>query len=210
MPASPDAFSTSTDDWIGLPAPKLEGALSVEKALSDRRSVRRYSARPLTLSEVAQLLWAAQGTTSPSGLRTAPSAGALYPLEVHLAASDVDGIPPGIYRYDPRHHALEPVASGARRRELTVAAEWQDSVLHAPAVVAISAVYRRTTVKYRDRGERYAHMEVGHAAQNLCLQAVALGLSTVVVGAFRDREVKEVLGLRADTEPLCLVPVGRR
>lgn len=210
MPGNPTVYASPPGERIELPAPKLEGAHAVEETLRKRRSVRRFSAKPLTLPDIAQLLWAAQGITCPEGLRTAPSAGALHPLEVHLAAGEVEGLPPNAYHYDPHNHALFPSVSGDMRKALSVAALWQDSVWRAPAVIAISAVYRRTTVKYGERGPRYVHMEAGHAAQNVCLQAVALGLSTVVIGAFRDSAVKEVLRLGAEEEPLCLIPVGQQ
>jgi SagB-type dehydrogenase family enzyme len=177
--------------------------------LDARRSIRRFAARPLSLAEAGQLLWAAQGMTTADGHRTAPSAGALFPLELRLVAGEVEGLPDGLYRYAPREHALDAIEAGDRREALSGAAFWQECVLGAPAIVAVSAVYQRTTVKYADRGVRYAHMEAGHAAQNLCLQAVGLGLGAVVVGAFSDREVSAVLGLASGEEPLCLVPVGR-
>lgn len=193
----------------GLPQPRRSGPWSVEGALAERRSVREYTGEPLTRAELAQLLWAAQGITSAEGLRTAPSAGALYPLEVYVAVGAVDDLPSGIYRYEPARHALELVASGDRRAELAAAALGQECVQDGAAVLALAAVYRRTTGKYGERGIRYVHMEVGHAAQNVCLQAVALGLGTVVVGAFDDRDVKRILNMGAREEPLCLMPVGR-
>ena len=142
----------------------------------------------------AFLALAAQGITHSEGLRTAPSAGALYPLEVYLVAGRVATLPAGIYRYDPRRHQLVPTVSGDRRRELTLAALHQSWIADAPAVVVIAAVFRRTSTKYGGRGERYVHIEAGHAAENVCLQAVALGLGTTIVGAFSDAEVKRLLG----------------
>ena len=182
---------------------------SVESVLQVRRSVREYSRKPLTQDELAQLLWAAQGVTGPEGLRTAPSAGALYPLEVDVVIGDVDGLPSAIYRYKPDRHELVLTREGDRRRELSAAALGQDCVEAGAAVIALSGVYERTTAKYGERGIRYVHMEVGHAAQNVCLQAAALGLGAVVVGAFEDGREKRVLGLARDEEPLSLMPVGR-
>ncbi|HSL52447.1 MAG TPA: SagB/ThcOx family dehydrogenase [Candidatus Deferrimicrobiaceae bacterium] len=182
---------------------------SLERVLQVRRSVREYSRKPLTQDELAQLLWAAQGVTGPEGLRTAPSAGALYPLEVDVVIGDVDGLPSAIYRYKPDRHELVLTREGDRRRELSAAALGQDCVEAGAAVIALSGVYERTTAKYGERGIRYVHMEVGHAAQNVCLQAAALGLGAVVVGAFEDGRVKRVLGLARDEEPLSLLPVGR-
>jgi len=195
---------------VKLSGPALSSPRSLESALQERRSVREYAGRPLTRDELAQLLWAAQGITGPGGLRTAPSAGALYPLEVDVAVGAVLGLASGIYRYMPARHELVLVREGDRRRELRTAALGQDCVEAAPAVIALAAVYGRTTERYGERGIRYVHMEVGHATQNVCLQAAALGLGTVVVGAFEDRAVKRVLGLARDEEPLALVPVGSR
>ena len=195
-------------DSVSLPGPRPASAVSVEEALASRRSVRDFADAGLNLGDTAQLLWAAQGITHSEGLRTAPSAGALYPLEVYLIAGRVATLPAGIYRYDPRRHQLVPTVSGDRRRELTLAALHQSWIADAPAVVVIAAVFRRTSTKYGGRGERYVHIEAGHAAENVCLQAVALGLGTTIVGAFSDAEVKRLLGL-SEEEPLLLIPVGK-
>lgn len=194
---------------IRLPEPERTGRTPVEAALAARRSVREYAREFLTLGEAAQLLWAAQGITSERGFRTAPSAGARYPLELYTVTGHVEGLTPGIYRYIPHRHALVRTAAGDRRAELSEAALGQSWVRSAPAVFAFSAVYERMTARYRERGIRYVHIEIGHAAQDLCLQAAALGLGTVPVGAFRDDAVKRVLGLPEDEEPLYLIPVGR-
>lgn len=193
---------------ITLPDPRLEGGVSLEAALGARRSIREYADEALTLDDVSQLLWAAQGITGPAGVRAAPSAGALYPLELYLVAGAVQGLPAGIYRYLPRRHALERTAEGDRRAALARAALRQDWVAGAPAIVALAAVYSRTTGKYGDRGRKYVHMDVGHVAQNVYLQAVALDLGTTFVGAFHDNQVKQALKLPAAEHPLGLMPVG--
>jgi SagB-type dehydrogenase family enzyme len=162
----------------------------------------------VSLDEAAQLLWAAQGITHSEGLRTAPSAGALYPLEIYFLAGTVASLPAGIYRYEPKLHSLARTVSGDQRRELASAAHHQAWIADASAVVVIAAVYRRTRTKYGDRAERYVHIEAGHVAENICLQAVALGLGTTIVGAFADAEVKRLLGL-GEEEPILLIPVGR-
>ncbi|MHC4472871.1 MAG: SagB/ThcOx family dehydrogenase [Planctomycetota bacterium] len=195
---------------VALPAPEKDGRVSVEKALAGRRSVRAYGEGPLTLAEVSQLLWAAQGVTNPRGFRTAPSAGALYPLEVYLVAANVTGLPAGVYRYRPREHDLTKVLDGDRRAELAAAALRQTAIEDGAAVLVIAAVYERTAKKYGDRAVRYVHMEVGHAAQNVYLQAGALGLGTVMIGAFHDDKVRKVLGMGEDERPLGIMPVGRR
>lgn len=195
---------------VTLPPPRLEGSLSVEEAIYHRRSVRSYRDEPLSLAEVSQLLWAAQGTTDASGLRSAPSAGALYPLEVYCVSVRVEGLPAGAYRYLPEEHRLEEVQVGDVRDALCDAALNQEWVREAPAVLVIAAVYQRTTGKYRARGERYVHMEVGHAAQNVYLQATALDLGTVIVGAFDDAQVQRILGMPSEEAPLAILPVGRR
>lgn len=192
-----------------VPATTVKATHAIERALEARRSVREYAAAPLARPELAQLLWAAQGMTDPAGLRTAPSAGALYPLEMYVAAGDVSDLEPGVYHYAPRFHTLALVLTGDRRAGLAAAALGQECVALAPAVAVVAADYARTTDKYGERGRRYVHIEAGHAAQNLCLQAAALGLGTVVVGAFDDRAVARVAGLSPHHEPLLLLPVGR-
>jgi len=195
---------------VALPTPLYDSNISVEQALLERRSIREYRLEPLTLAEISQLLWAAQGITHPAGLRTAPSAGALYPLEIYLLAGNVTDLRAAIYRYKPESHALILVAEGDQRPALCQAALGQSAVQDAAAVIVIAAIYERTTVKYGERGVSYVHMEVGSAAQNIYLQAVSLNLGTVFIGAFHDDEVKKVLHMAGDEQPLGLMPVGRK
>jgi len=204
-------MALDTTETLPLPTPRLNGPLSVEGALMARRSVREFGTDAVALNEVAQLLWAAQGISDSHhlGLRTAPSAGALYPLEVVLLAGAVSGLAPGVYRYLPHSHALRPVADGDRRASLAKAALGQAWIAEAACALVLAAVYRRTTSKYGERGERYVHMEVGHVGQNVYLQARALGLGTTMVGAFRDQEVHTVLRLETDEAPLAILPIGR-
>jgi len=194
---------------IKLPGPAHDGKLAVETALLGRRSIRDYREGPLELHEISQLLWAAQGIVRPGGYRTCPSAGALYPLELQLVAGAVGGLPQGSYRYDFANHAILLENQKDVRGDLTVAALGQSMISRAPATIAISAIFERTTRRYGERGIRYIFMEAGHAAQNIHLQAVSLNLGTVVIGAFRDEEVKKALGLQPDESPLLLMPVGR-
>jgi SagB-type dehydrogenase family enzyme len=193
---------------IRLPEPRTQGEHSVESLLARRRSARELDPSALTLAQIGQLAWAAQGISGPGGLRTAPSAGALYPLELYLAAGAVQGLEPGIYRYLPRGHALARVARGDVRSALARAALGQGWLARAPAVFVFGGVHERTAVKYGTRAARYVHMEAGHAGQNLFLQANALGLGSVVVGAFRDEEVSRVMGFAPAVKPLSLMPVG--
>ena len=162
----------------------------------------------VVLAAAGQLLWAAQGVTSSAGERTAPSAGALYPLEVYLVAGSVDVLPAGVYRYRPQKHALRVHLAGDRRRELGEAALGQTAVSKAPAVLVVVALYARTARKYGVRAERYVHIEAGHVAQNVYLQAQVLGLGTVIVGAFEDDAVRSALELPQTESPLALLPVG--
>lgn len=207
MPGEPQ-FAGHSLVRIKLPRPRLESNTSLEAALLHRRSVREFETKPPALSDISQLLWAAQGVTDPAGRRTAPSAGALYPLEVYLVAGTENEVPAGIYKYLPEGLELRLVAQNDRRARLARAALGQDFVADAPVTIALAAVYERTAIKYKKRAERYVHLEVGHAAQNLHLQAVALGLGTVVVGAFDDAEVKRILSVARDEQPLCLMPIG--
>jgi SagB-type dehydrogenase family enzyme len=200
----------SSTEIINLPAPTFDSSTSIEQALSQRRSVREFKDDPLTLEELSQLLWAVQGITAQPKYRTAPSAGALYPLEVYVINGAVDNLPAGVYRYLPHKHRLEFIVAGDRRIALSRAALDQESVRTAPVVLAITAIFERTTVKYGNRGIQYVHMEVGSAAQNVYLQVESLDLGTVFIGAFHDDEVMEVLGLEESEVPLCLLPVGRK
>ncbi len=194
---------------ISLPEPGTKSEVSVERALIQRRSVREYRDGGLSLQEASQLLWAAQGVTHSRGYRTAPSAGALFPLEVYLLAGSVSGLPAGVYRYIPEGHGIVPHVEGDLREKLCQAALEQSSIKNAPAVLVLTVVCERTTRKYGERGIRYAHMEAGHAAQNVSLQVVSLGLGSVAIGAFKDQEVKSVMNLPKGEEPLYIIPVGR-
>lgn len=187
---------------IALPEPRTRSDVSLEETLARRRSARQYTDERLTLDEISQLLWAAQGITRDWGARTAPSAGALYPLEVYVATPD------GLYHYLPDGHRAEVLSLQDLRQELARAGLDQSAIHDAPAVFVIAAVYARTAGKYGDRAERYVKLEAGHAGQNILLQAVALGLGGVPIGAFHDDQVQRVLDLPADHEPLYLIPVG--
>jgi SagB-type dehydrogenase family enzyme len=201
---------TTMPEVIPLPAPTYESTTSVEGALYHRRSIREYKDEPLTLDDISQLLWAAQGITHPNGYRTAPSAGALYPLEVYLLAGDVDELPSGFYKYLPQEHALTLTASGDHRQDAFAAALGQEMILDAPASIVVSAIYEKTKIKYGGRGERYVHMEVGGVAQNIYLQAESLGIGTVFIGAFSDDQMKSALNLPEEESPLAILPIGRR
>ena len=199
-----------TSERIKLPGPKYDSSTSVEEALLKKRSVRVFKEGPVMLAELSQLIWAAQGMTDPRGLRTAPSAGALYPLELYVVAGDVNGLPQGLYKYVPGRHELLGLSKGDWRKDLCNAGLGQSSIRRAALVLVLSGVYERTTAKYGERGIRYVHMEAGHAAQNVYLQAVPLELGTVVIGAFQDEEVKRLLKMGAGESPLYKMPVGKR
>ena len=194
---------------IVLPEPRRDSGVSVEEALLKRRSVRDYTGEALNMQEVSQLLWAAQGITDSAGKRAAPSAGALYPLEVYLVVGNVENMDKGVYRYMPLQHELAKALDGDQRGALAKAALGQSPVEQGAVDIVITAVYERTTEKYGDRGTRYVHMEAGHAAQNLYLQAAAMNLGMVVIGAFYDDQVKEILNLPDDEQPLYIIPVGK-
>ena len=192
---------------VSLPPPAT-GAMSLEDALAHRRSVREFAPGALTLAEISRLAWAAQGVTAPER-RTAPSAGATYPLEVYLVVGGAENLAAGVYRYQPGRHHLDIMTVGDMRVPLAAAAVGQEWVSHAAMVAVIAAVFERTTARYGMRGERYVHMEAGHAAQNLLLQATALGLGARPVGAFNDAEVSRLLHLPGGERPLYRIPVGR-
>jgi len=197
-----------TTALIPLPDARTASDVALETTLRHRRSVREFTTTALTLQDAGQILWAAQGITSREGFRTAPSAGALYPLEVFLVAGHVEELEAGVYHYVPRKHALERTAEGDAREGLARAAAGQDWITTAPALLLVTALYERTRGKYGQRAVRYVQMEAGHVAQNVYLQATALGLGTCMVGAFDDAAVQAVLQLPAQYEPLALLPVG--
>ncbi len=221
--AMPGCAQDSTPQHLlPLPEVRLDGTVSVERSLAQRRSVRSFTGAPLSLEDLAQVLWAAQGITEPveeappgfswpwmGGLRTAPSAGALYPLELYAVVSRVEGVRPGLYRYVPTAHALEPVTEGDLRDTLADGALRQTAILEAPVSLVFAAVVDRTAAKYGDRAERYVQMEVGAAAQNVYLQCESLDLGTVFTGAFHDDDVKEALTLPDDQRVFAILPVGR-
>lgn len=205
-----DRRSAHAQENVTLPPPRTKGEISLEGCLLTRRSVRSYRNSALSLVDISQLLWAAQGITAEGHLRTAPSAGALYPLELYLLAGNVDGLAPGAYSYRPERHELILLRSCDLRRDLAQAALRQDCVANGVATILFAAVYARTSAKYGQRAERYVHIEIGHAAQNVFLQATALGLGTVTVGAFDDDEVKRVAGLPKAHDPVYMMPIGRK
>jgi SagB-type dehydrogenase family enzyme len=203
-------MSRRSPDVPKLPDPSLDGQVSLEQALARRRSLRSFAHDPLSLNEVGQLLWAAQGVTHREGRRTAPSAGGLHPLEAYLVAERVANLEPGVYGYEPLGHRLAEVSRGRVLPALAAASWGQDWIAGAAAAIALAAVYARSSVRYRERAERYVKLEAGHAAQNVLLEATALGLAAVVVGAFEDEEVARLLRCAPDAAPLCLLPIGRR
>ncbi len=196
------SLRNKTDKVIQLPEPASDGGMSVEAALAKRESVRHFTSVPLTLSLLSQILWAAQGITRNWGGRTAPSAGALYPLELYLALLD------GFFHYIPRNHQLMHISESNFIEDLAAVALGQQCIRESSAVVVIAAVYKRIEQKYGRRGERYVKVEAGHAAQNILLQAVSQGIGAVPVGAFYDEDVRKVLSLPSDHEPLYLIPLG--
>lgn len=202
------AAAMGDDLMITLPKPTIDAGNSLGIALTRRRSVREFAVAELPLDSIAQLLWAAQGITTPDGRRTAPSAGALYPLELYLLAGSVQDLRAGVYHYQPARHSLEQALAGDLRAALAEAALGQDWISQASAAVLIVGVYQRTSRKYGARAERYVHIEAGHAAQNLLLQAVTLGLGGTAVGAFDDKALQGLLRLPRDEHPLVILPIG--
>jgi SagB-type dehydrogenase family enzyme len=209
---STPAYTPSTEQQenvMKLPEPRYDSDVSLEESLLQRRSIRSYTGQPLALQEVSQLLWASQGITDPTGFRAAPSAGALYPLEIYVVVGDVQGLSSGVYHYEPEDHQLVKLMDGDKRAELASAALGQSSVKEGAVDFVFTGVYERTTTKYGDRGIKYVHMEVGHAAQNLCLQATAMGLGAVTIGAFYDEQITGLLNLPEKEKPLYIIPVGK-
>lgn len=199
------------ENMIFLPEPQFQGKISVEEALLKRRSIRSYKKEALSLKEISQILWSAQGITEPSfGGRTAPSAGALYPLEIYLVVKNIKELPAGVFKYKAENHSLIKIFEGEISKQLAKTALGQGFIAEAPAVLVVGAVFERTTQKYGQRGLRYVFMEAGHAAQNVYLQAESLGLGTVTIGAFDDEEIKKLLKISENEHPLYIMPVGKK
>ena len=194
---------------IELPSPRQNSEFSLERALRERRSVRQFRDDAITLSQLSQLLWSAQGITDSRGFRTAPSAGALYPLEIYVMVGNVSELPVGLYKYRPADHKLFRVSNEDRREQTRQAAWGQEWVSKNAVLIVFSSVDSRTTGKYGSRGIRYVHIELGHAAQNVLLQAQALGLGAAIVGAFHDDSVEDILDLPKNERAVYLIPIGR-
>lgn len=199
----------SMQDNIKLPEPKYSSNTPIEESILKRRSVRNFLGKSITLEDFSQLLWSAQGITDKQkGRRTAPSAGALYSLEIYITAGNITGLEQGIYKYKPQVNELVKIAEGDFRMELSKYSAQPSAIQTAPVTLVFSAVYNRTSVKYGSRAERYVHIETGHASQNVCLQVISLGLSTVTIGAFQDEQVKRTMNMQENEEPLYIMPVG--
>lgn len=188
---------------MNLPEPRIKSEVSLEEVLKKRRSVRQFTSQSLSWEQISQLLWAAQGTTDKRyWRRTAPSAGGTYPLETYLVTKE------GVYRYRSERHELEQTSEGDVRPQLRRAALNDESIEEAPVNIVIAAIHQRTEKQYGQRAARYVQIEVGHAAQNVHLQAVALGLGSVPIGAFHDAQVQKVLSWPKNHHPLYIIPVG--
>jgi len=196
-----------------LPEPMLDGDVSVERTINTRRTVRSFDSKGLTLKQFSQLLWAAQGITETGGFkRAAPSAGALYPMDVYAVVGRdcIEEVDAGVYHYSPADHALSLAQEGDRRRNVAEASLWQRWMADAPLNLVVTAEYNRIMGKYRQRGVRYAMIEAGHIGQNIFLQCQAMGLEAGIVGAFEDEKVVQVMGIKRTHEPLLIMPVGYR
>jgi len=205
IPGAPGAQEKAGEvKTVKLSKPKLDSGLSVEQAMRARRSIRRYSPRELTEGEISRLLWACQGVTDRRGFRTAPSAGARYPLEIYLVNNE------GVFLYLADSHELEEKSSVDLKKNLARAAWGQQFIEQAPVNIVICAVYERVKSRYGERGARYTDIEVGHAAQNVHLEAVSLGLVSCPVGAFDDNKVSEVLSIPEGQIPVYIIPVGHK
>ncbi len=196
-------------NMIKLPDVVTDGGMSLAQAIVKRRSVRSYADKPLSLFELSQLLWSAQGITNERGFRTAPSAGATFPLEMYVVVNNVETLDRGIYHYDPRDHMLEFLRADDVAEDLFRACLSQSMIIDGGAVLVFAAVFERTTSRYGARGERYVYNEIGHASQNVHLQAAALDLGTVVIGAYNDDQVEDILQLGDQLRVLYLMPVGK-
>lgn len=205
----PAKSDNSVPQVIELPVVALSSSFSVEKALAQRRSVRSYKQGKLTLSEIGQLLWSAQGITEPNRkLRTAPSAGAIHPLQMYLVVREADGISPGLFSYEPNGHKLVTLKTANLYPQITARATRQTFIGTSGIMLIFAADLEKILPRYKEKAERYTYMEIGHASQNVHLQCESLGLGTVCVGAFNEAELKSILEI--DENPYYLMPVGRK
>ncbi len=202
-PSKPPQYKTyKGSKKMGLPKPNYQG-LTVEQAIERRRSVRNYSKEPISMAQLSQLLFAAQGVTEKlfgQALRSAPSAGALYPFEIYIVVNSVEDLPQGIYHYSVLDHTLELLKEGDFRSKITLAGLDQDMLGKSGVTFVFSAVFDRTRYKYGERGFRYVYIEAGHISQNISLEAVSLGLGSVCVGAFLDEKVNKLIDIDGQDE----------
>jgi len=211
MAGKTDGTTGGKERRMNLPKPRLKGEVSVEQAIKHRRTIRSFSSKPLTLEHLSQILWAAQGITGDRGYkRSAPSGGALYPMDIYAIVGDngVKGLKAGIYHYDPHKHSALLITEGDLRKDIARSSLSQMWMAKAPLNLVITSEYSRITSKYGARGERYAMIEAGHIGQNIFLQAEALGLRAGIVGAFHDKDVNRVMKINRSHEPLLIMPVG--
>lgn len=196
---------------IGLSDPTGKGKITVEEAILKRRSTRSYNKGEIKENDLSRLLWAANGVTDfEQGLRAVPSAGALYPLEIYVAVAEVEGLNTGLYKYNPANHSLTPIMQEDVRNNLFYVCVMQKCIRQASALIIFCADFSRTSARYGRRSAQYVYMEVGHASQNVYLQAEALGLGTVAVGAFEDAEVRRILNLPDNEDPVYIMPIGNK
>lgn len=206
--ANTSVFCKEGDIVVKLPVPDTDSGKSLNQCLKSRRSVRDYGSRALQLKEVSQILWAAQGITSDWGGRTAPSAGALYPLRLYLVVNKVDELSVGVYAYEPKTHSLKKILDKDVRNDLMKASLGQACVGKAPINLVITAIPSITEKKYGDRSMRYIDIEVGCVCQNVHLECEAIGLGTVAIGAFYDDAVAEAI--EVESSPRLIMPIGPR
>ena len=187
-----------------LPPPRYESEVSIEKALLERRSIRSYKEEPLTLNDLSQVLWAAQGITEPKkGLRAAPSPRAVYLLEIYVLPGNVTDLPMGTYRYEPQGHELVKTADGNKKAELFQAAG-QAPIKNAPLALVITGLSEKT------QNPAWMYLEAGHAAENVYLQSVSLKLGTVAMAGFKEDEVRKVLNLPEKERVIYIMPIGKK
>lgn len=195
------------DMIIKLPKPELQSEISIEEALSTRRSRRSYTEEPLTIRQLSQILWAGQGITEEPYFRTAPSAGALYPIDLYIAVNNVTEVEGGLYRYIPEEHYLHQIDSTSYQAKIYSSGLWQEALKSPPVTILLVADYEVITPKYGNRGIRYTFLEAGHIAQNIYLQCESLGLGTVAIGAFDEQGLQQELPVKNNI--IYLLPVGR-
>ncbi len=195
---------------ISLPEPTFMSNTSIENALLSRRSMRIFKPESLSIEEISQLAWAAQGVNDPRGFRTSPSAGAFYPINLYIVTQNVENLPKGIYKYKAEEHELIQIASEENASQFFNSITTQYSLKNPAAIFIFSAKVEQIIASYGSFGKKFLYMEAGHTTQNLYLQTTSLEIGTTMIGGVNEKEIRQALNMSSYEHPLCMMPVGKK